>query len=926
MGGKFMRPLKLTISAFGSYADKTEIDFEKLGKSGLYLITGDTGAGKTTIFDAITYALYGEASGDNRDDPKMFRSQAAKPSTPTEVMLEFEYRGKIYKITRNPEYERPKAKGDGMTKQTAKAELTCPDQSVISKPKEVKQKINDILGIDRSQFAQIAMIAQGDFRKLLFAATDERQKIFQKLFHTDNYAVLQERLKSKKKEIEDENKVIQTSIKQYISGIKSNDYYQMDVDKAQNGQMPVSEIIELLNKLIESDNVKYDELTAIQKEVETKITAIDRRLQMAEEYNKHQQALKENAIKLAQEQEKSSLLETELEKAKSREPEIDKLTKKINMLEAQLPKYDELDRKQKNISELDKRVAEYAKQLTQCSELEENLGKEISALKSEFELLKNCDVKKEKLESEKKELNDSNSKISKLEGDISELKHTKIKLEKAQGDYIQKRSDKESKREIYAHYEKAYFDAQAGILAENLHEGQPCPVCGSLSHPCLAVKPENVPTKQELEKLKADMEKADSLAVTASNEAEKLNASLNEKRKTISANGEEIFGEIDFNKISELLSEKKLSCKEKLSEIEAELKEIETNIQRKNKIEKQIPDKEKELSVIADKKAELNKNQSADEATRKSEKARVSELLEELGEFDSKTLAENERKRLSNIKKDISEKIKNAENDVIDCKNRISGYDSAIKENEKALKDKVEIDIETEKQHKTELEEQKKECSSQKEKIGIRKNANENILKNISEQIEHSFAVEKKLNCIKPLAETANGSISGKAKLNLETFIQQTYFDRILERANIRLLIMSDGQYEMKRRREAKDNQSKSGLDIDVLDHYTNSERDVKTLSGGEAFKASLSLALGLSDEIQASAGGVCLDTMFIDEGFGSLDEESLNQAMKALSTLSKSNKLIGIISHVSELKNQIDRQIIVTKNKDGSSHIKISV
>ena len=186
--------------------------------------------------------------------------------------------------------------------------------------------------------------------------------------------------------------------------------------------------------------------------------------------------------------------------------------------------------------------------------------------------------------------------------------------------------------------------------------------------------------------------------------------------------------------------------------------------------------------------------------------------------------------------------------------------------------------------------------------------------------------IEKKLQCIKPLAETANGSISGKAKLNLETFIQQTYFDRILERANIRLLIMSDGQYEMKRRREAKDNQSKSGLDIDVLDHYTNSERDVKTLSGGEAFKASLSLALGLSDEIQASAGGVCLDTMFIDEGFGSLDEESLNQAIKALSTLSKSNKLIGIISHVSELKNQIDKQIIVTKNKDGNSHIKILV
>ncbi len=646
-----MRPLKLTISAFGSYADKTEIDFEKLGKSGLYLITGDTGAGKTTIFDAITYALYGEASGDNRDDPKMFRSQAAKPSTPTEVSLEFEYSGKIYTVRRNPEYERPKAKGDGMTKQTAKAELICPDKSVLSKPKEINQKINDILGIDRNQFAQIAMIAQGEFRKLLFAGTDERQKIFQKLFHTENYTELQKRLKDKKKEIEDENKAIQSSVKQYISGIESNDYYQMDVNKAKNGEISVGEIVELLNELIQSDNIKYDELTAIQKEVETKITDINSLLQKAEEYNKHQQALQDNTNRLSQEQEKLSGLQTELEKAKSREPEIDELIKKINVLESQLTKYDELDKKQKDISELDKRIEKYAQQLTQCGELEEDLKKEISALKSEFELLKNCDVKKEKLESMKKELNDNISKISKLEKDMSDFSITERNLEEAQKDYIQKRSAKESKRELYAYHERAYLDAQAGILAENLHEGQPCPVCGSLSHPCLAVKPENAPTKQELDKLKADMEKADNAVAKASETANSLNTLIDEKRKNISVNAKELFDEIDFDKIPESLEEKNLDCKEKLNKIETELKEIENHIQRKNKIEKQIPDKENELSAIADKKAELNKKQLTDEATRKSEKDRVSELLEELGEFDSKSLAKNEIRRLSDIKK-----------------------------------------------------------------------------------------------------------------------------------------------------------------------------------------------------------------------------------------------------------------------------------
>ena len=921
-----MRPLKLTISAFGSYADKTEIDFEKLGKSGLYLITGDTGAGKTTIFDAITYALYGEASGDNRDDPKMFRSQAANPSTPTEVILEFEYRGKIYKITRNPEYERPKAKGNGMTKKSAGAELICPDQSVISKPKEIKQKINDILGIDRSQFAQIAMIAQGDFRKLLFAGTDERQKIFQKLFHTDNYAALQEKLKSKKKEIEDEHKAIQKSIDQYISGIETNDYYQIDVNKAKKREIPVSEIVELLKKLIETDGVKYDKLTGLQKEIEEKITDINRLLQKAEEYNKHQQALKDNTSKLSQEQEKLSGLQAELEKAKSREHEIDKLAKKINVLESQLPKYDELDRKQENISELDKKIAKYTLQCTQCDELEESLKQEINELKSEFELLKNCDVKKQKLESEKKELNDSISKMLKLEKNIGELSTDKENFEKAKLDYETKAFDRKKKVNDYEHQYQAYLDAQAGILAENLHEGQACPVCGSVLHPMLAIKPENASTKTELDKLKADMEKADNAAAKASEKAKSLNTLIDEKRKNISVNAKEIFGEIDFDMLSESLEEKKLYCKERLLKTETELQWIEINIQRKNEIEEQIPNKEKELKAISEKKADLKSKQSADEATRNSEKSRVSELLEELSEFASKLSAEKEIKRLFGIRKEISEKIENAEKNVNDCKSRIAGYDSAINENKKALEDKLDIDIETSKQCQTQLEQQKKEYSRQTEEIYSRKKVNENILKNISKQTESSLMIEKKLQCIKPLAETANGSISGKAKLNLETFIQQTYFDRILEHANIRLLIMSDGQYEMKRRREAKDNQSKSGLDIDVLDYYTNSERDVKTLSGGEAFKASLSLALGLSDEIQASAGGVCLDTMFIDEGFGSLDEESLNQAMKALSTLSKSNKLIGIISHVSELKNQIDKQIIVTKDKDGSSHVKISV
>ena len=916
-----MRPLKLTISAFGSYADKTEIDFEKLGKSGLYLVTGDTGAGKTTIFDAITYALYDEASGDNRDT-KMFRSQAADPSTPTEVTLEFEHAGKIYTIRRNPEYERPKTRGDGMTKKSAGAELICPDKSVISKPKEIKQKLNDILAIDRNQFTQIAMMAQGEFRKLLFADTDERQKIFQKLFHTGNYAILQDRLKKHRKAFEDEYKEIRKSISQYIAGIVPNDYYKLDVDNAKKGSMPDSDIIELLNELIENDNTKYDELTNVQKGIEEKITHINSILQQAEQYVKTEQALKDNESSLEKEQNDLTILQKKFEEAQLRKPELEIYTKKIHTIESQLPKYDEMETKQNKISSLDSEIQNYKNELYQCSELEKSIKSKIEQLKVEFETLKNCDVEKEKFENRKQTLNNIISKISGLEKDISDLENTENKFRKAREDYTAKSADRQIKVAEYEHKYQSYLDAQAGILAENLTDGQPCPVCGSLSHPRIAVKPENAPTKPQLDKLKKDKENSEESAENASRKVAELNASVEEKRKKISDTAKEIFGDTDLDKISE----KKLSYKKELSEIESNLTEIKQNIARKNEIEKQIPEKEKEFKSVSDKIIELDKKKTTEETNMKNEKNLLSELQKELQEFGSKAAAQQEIKHLNELYIDISKMLENAEKNVNNCKSRISGYESAINENKKALQDKVDIDVESEKQNKAVLESNKEKYSEQIKEIYSRISTNKRIRENISEQSETLLAVEKKLQCIRPLSETANGDISGKDKISLETFIQQTYFDRILERANIRLFIMSDGQYEMKRRGKAKNKVSQSGLDINIVDHRTKSERDIKSLSGGETFKASLSLALGLSDEIQASAGGIRIDTMFVDEGFGSLDEESLDHAMKALSTLSQSNKLIGIISHVSELKNRIDKQIVITKDQNGCSHVKIAI
>ncbi len=338
-----------------------------------------------------------------------------------------------------------------------------------------------------------------------------------------------------------------------------------------------------------------------------------------------------------------------------------------------------------------------------------------------------------------------------------------------------------------------------------------------------------------------------------------------------------------------------------------------------------IPEKEKnnkeinkEVNELENKLTELNANKILTEK-------RVGELKAKLS-FDSKTAAKKKISELENQSKAIERAIKDANDEYLSCKDKVTGLNAKIEEAEKMLKDKIDCDIEAENDKLINVKYQRKALLNKKETITTRVRSNEKNLKAIGKSSNELAKVEKKLNWLQTLSDTANGNLKGKEKIMLETYVQMTYFDRIIERANSRLMIMSGGQYELKRRRESENNQRQSGLDLDVIDHYNGSERTVKTLSGGESFKASLSLALGLSDEIQSLAGGIQLDTMFVDEGFGSLDEESLQQAMRALADLTEGNRLVGIISHVSELKEKIDKQIIVTKNRDEGSKAEIIV
>ena len=339
-----MRPLKLKMSAFGPYAGVTEIDFEKLGTNGLYLITGDTGAGKTTIFDAISFALYGAPSGNMRE-ASMLRSMYADADTPTFVELVFLYDEKTYKVKRIPEYTRESKKGSGTTQQKTEAELTMPDGNVINKIKEVNSAITEILGIDRNQFSQIAMIAQGDFRKLLVADTKERQEIFRKIFRTAPYQSLQFRIKSEYSAADKKCDELKNSVKQYIGGIvcSEDDVLNIETQKAKNGELLIEDVVLLIGNLIEQDKLKEAETTKQLQSAEACLTKVVATLAKGEEQIKAQNSLKQSLGSRTEMLEGFEKAKAALETEKARKPEQEKLSKQIAAIETELEKYDELE-------------------------------------------------------------------------------------------------------------------------------------------------------------------------------------------------------------------------------------------------------------------------------------------------------------------------------------------------------------------------------------------------------------------------------------------------------------------------------------------------------------------------------------------------------------------------------------------------------
>jgi len=920
-----MRPLKLTMSAFGPYAGRMELDFETLGSSGLYLITGDTGAGKTTIFDAISFALFGEASGGSRE-PGMLRSKYAEPGIPTEVTLTFRYAGKEYTITRNPEYMRPKGRGEGMTKQTASATLICPDSAPVTKPKEVNTAVRDILGLDREQFAQVAMIAQGDFLKLLLAETRERQKIFRNLFHTNLYVELQDHLSKQANKVKYQWEDVENSIRQYVEGIFCDEAsaYAGKLRMAKDGELPVAEILVILAELLKEDQEKQKALEAELQEKDAALEMVVALLTRAETFQKARSDL----VRAEAEEAKTDLLlqqrQEELTQQQAQKPRLEQLAQEITAVDLNLPEYDRLMQLQRSLTEAQQQKGQAEQEIGTALAEKQSLCAEIEVLKEERSGLENVSAEKEKLLRQKQEQHQKRDQLQKLISDIVKYQTQQENWETARRQYLAADEKSTKLLQEYDTKNREFLDEQAGVIAGGLEPGKPCPVCGSLHHPAPAVMADCAPTEEEVKKARKAYEKA-------AKDTQKASAAAAKEKGKAASLEEALLRQTEVLLETRDVAEAEISAREAVSVLNDSIENLETGIreiakgqERKQQLETLIPGKEKRLAAAEERLSGAKERMASSAASAEALEEQIVTLKEKLT-FDSKSAATAHRSALEQKRRELQTALETAEAACTACREKLLSLRASVRQLKAQLEGSTEVDLQAQLDQKEVLNTRKTAILREQKTVHSRLISNRASLKNIQSKSEEMTALEEKQKWLRALSDTANGTLKGKEKIMLETYIQTTYFDRIVARANVRLMKMTGGQYDLKRRKTADTMRGQTGLELDVIDHYNGTERSVKTLSGGESFKASLALALGLSDEIQMSTG-IQLDTLFVDEGFGSLDPESLNQAYNTLAGLTEGNRLVGIISHVAELKDRIDKQIVVTKDKCGGSRAVISV
>lgn len=926
-----MRPIKLVLSAFGPYASKFELDLSKLGENGVYLITGDTGAGKTTIFDAITFALFGKPSGDIRD-VKTLRSEYANEEIETYIELDFIYHDEEYHIYRRPEYTYTHVQKNGEVKQRSKATdayLILPNGDRIVKPTEVTKQVEQLLGMKRDQFRQIAMIAQGSFLEILNADTKERGKLFEKVFMTSKYSVLMDRLNQMAKESSIALNDAKLRLQQIISDIRVPEILQEQYEQtletfAMNDIQPV---YDLLDKIIIGAKEGIENLQKqkeqVQKQLQKSRKEETEKTKQLQDLLSLEKLLKEKPVKEEKANRYTERLKTDGEKYRI---QIDALKKEQAQIEHELPEYAGLTKLTAKLAEIKKQGSSVLKDLETKTSLKKQLDEDITLKQKEAQILTDSELSLNKLFIKEEEIE---KKISAFyhASMIQSNYQNAVDTLKEKTQFLQESTDRKAMlQKQYDDAQLSYFANQAGLLASRLIKGEPCPVCGSIEHPRPASYSDQLVTQEEISqyKKKADqVEKEYQVASKACVDANlKMSTLQNELELVLKSVTEQT---IPLGNVKTFIDEHTVQLKKEQKEISTRIKQLQQQSKRYQELLKMIPKLQQKLTALAEEVSQSEITQAKLSVEHEQIQKQVQETTVKL-KYSSETEAKNRVAMLTKQILEYQQRIDRLANESKLAMDELVYVNAQID----MLKEKVESSID-------EIPLQKNQLGLLQAEIKNLEVQQEEILKSIHDTQMYesdaqdtkkkikseSDAYQTKLSRYSSLRELADVAIgngrSSKDKITLQEYVQIAYLDRMIHKANERYLSMSNQQYQLVRSAGTKDKRSHEALDLDVIDFSNGSIRPVSSLSGGESFIASLALALGMSDEIQSQAGGIQIDTMFIDEGFGTLDRDSLNNAIQTLMKLSGENRLVGIISHVKELKERIHKGIIVTKDLHGS-------
>ena len=1038
-----MKPIRLTLSAFGPYAGEEVVDFSRI-QNGLYLITGDTGAGKTTIFDAIVFALYGETSGTSRGTA-MLRSDFAAQETPTFVQLTFVYQGRTYTVRRNPEYQRKRKRGDGFTKQKKDATLEGPEDLLITGDRPVTEAIEELLQLSASQFKQVAMIAQGEFRALLEADSEKRGEILRHLFSTDLYRTFQEKLKERCAAAREERTKLRQGLEQLLQTVQCpeeepielfpqngdnleqaltrlGDWIAVDTAQqqvVQNRRQAEDKVLlelqeqrtraEMINRRLEEREKERDKLEMLEQEqnryqeLETQWSLAARALRQVRPAEAEWQRLEQSVQALTKEiaRREGNAVAWEAERAqleqvcrtwKEWEPLALEWEQEKRQLSRELERYAALEELEKDCAKLEQSLALVTEKTEEHQREIRDKKERIQVLNHQLDRLSAVEVERERLSGEQKAVENALPKGNALLIDQDKVNQQELLLQQAEEQYQGEQARWEAARSEADHAQAAFLRNQAGLLAQKLEEGQPCPVCGSRAHPAPAKSAGESLSQEETEDLQNRAEEQYQICVALANQLSELRGRLKTERSRLQREREQLLDGQDCE-----LDEYCRKQRERLIQLEQQSQAVAEQCREKvevatavKELQRQVEVLENELVLLQQEREILHGAQQAKSAVRnqtaeglrfataqeaKNEITRLGEQLErqkegtrqarEALEQQEKKMAENQavlqarraelpalqeqqatawtrfQRALTEAEFSEEEAYRTAlqiggqtvdEAWLARQRETLEAYHRQVQAQKQVLEQlDRELDGMTRRELKpldAQLAEKRQvleELGKQERLLFSRLQTNQSVLERCKNGAQKLRDTEQSYLRLKELSDTANGELNGRAKITFERYVQGAFFRQIIARANRRLYQMTDSRFQLVQQETAENNRSKTGLELDVIDHYTGKRRSVKTLSGGEAFQASLALALGLSDVVQSQSGGIQLDAMFIDEGFGSLDEEALEQSIRVLQQLAEGQRLVGIISHVSELKEAIERKIVVQGSEQGS-HVQIQV